>query len=202
MKLLIKLFTFAIIFSLNSVVEAQHKYSIHSEISTASMQNNKLSDGGGILFNLRRSITEKWGADVGFSFNQSINKVRSDDPSVIRNPDRIKEGYLHTSLDVFAGAVYHEKSESQLTFPVGAGLLIRSRSETFYDSDSEAILVQNRIVVSNPNYEKSIDYGLYLLISAQYASNEKWSFGIQSRHQYYTKGFSMFNLGISARHHF
>lgn len=202
MKNLLKLFTFAIIFSLNSVVEAQHKYSIHSEISISSMQNNKLSDGGGILFNLRRSITEKWGADVGFSFNQSLNTVRSDDPSVIRNPDRIKEGYLHTSLDVFAGAVFHNKSDDQLTFPVGAGLLMRSRSETFYDSDSEAILVQNRLVVSNPNYEQSIDYGLYLLISAQYAANERWSLALQTRAQYYDRGFSIFKMGLSGSYHF
>ncbi len=202
MKTLLTLFSFTLILSFNSVVEAQHKYSIHSEISISSMQNNKLSDGGGVLFNLRKSITERWGADVGFSFNQSLNKVRSDDPSVIRNPDRIKEGYLHTSLDVFAGAVFHDTSDGQLTFPVGAGLLMRSRSETFHDSDSEAFLVQSRLVVSNPNYEQSIDYGLYLLISAQYTQSEKWSFGIQSRHQFYTRGFSMFKLGLSARHHF
>ncbi|CAN5200295.1 hypothetical protein BH23BAC3_BH23BAC3_28600 [soil metagenome] len=202
MKIFFSAFCILLIGSAFSIANAQHKYSVHSEISIASMQNNKLSDGAGFLFNIRRSFSEKWGADVGFSFSQSLNKVRSDDPSVIRNPDRIKEGYLHTSLDVFAGAVFNDISDKQLTFPVGAGLLMRSRSETFYDSDSETILVQNRLVVSNPNYRQSIDFGLYLLISAQYSANEKWSFGIQSRHQFYTRGFSIFKLGLSARHHF
>lgn len=197
--------------SLAAELSAQNTHVIRFEMSAANMNTHSFLDGQKILIEYGRNLDPTTDFVAGFSLSRTINEVMSDDPAVVENPERIREGYNGSSLDIFSGFNISFWERRQLSLSGGIGFTGRVRSENYADPDSE-IDVQpvsmddsgNQIygVFTEVNYERSFDLGLYGNFTVGYNLKEQWKIAINNRYSFYTKGFSINSLGISGTYSF
>lgn len=188
-----------------STAHAQQDYSIKFELSAASM-NQQASSGTGrdILFEFGRSLNQLIDLNVGFSFSRNIYEIGSDSQEALSNPFALRRGFNVSSLDIFTGVKYSLFETSTFSLPLGAGISRRVRNETFIDQENGEVYIGDNsgLVLGEVKYQQSKDLGMYGSVSADYRAFERWSFGIQSRYQFYNEGFSIFKVGISTVHYF
>lgn len=180
-------------------------------MSVANLQNYQTMDGHKLLFEYRRDLKPSLDFIAGFSLSRSINEVMSDDPEVVDNPQKIREGYNGSSLDFFIGFNFDLLTDSNFSLPIGFGITPRLRTESYPDPEGEIDVELLRIdenderiyaVMTETIYIESYDLGFYGNISAGYHILDNWEINLQSRYQIYTEGFSVFSAGTGVRYLF
>lgn len=229
MKISNSLFVFltALLF-VPSLTLAQDNNAMRVEISASDLHEDGGLDGHKVLFEYERVTDSPFAINAGFSLSQSINEVKTTGydldreptevyPGEIIDPDvitEIREGYNISSLDFFVGLNYTlvKLNSSRFSMPAGIGLTPRMRTESYVDPDGELFTQgytdyrddgdHKYSVLTETTYTNSIDLGFYGSLSARYKLFDQWEVSLESRYQFYTKGFPVFSTGLSAHYHF
>lgn len=185
-------------------------YSVRFGIATANMHQNEALDGHAFMAAFSRSMSQV-NIEVGILFGRSMNEVLSTEQDIVNNPEKIREGYQISSMDFFSGVSYDAWNFSKFSFPIKVGLVSRIRTESYPDPEAETEVRFHTIdeegnrkftVMTEIIYTRSYELGLYTSLSANYRLNEQWKIALNNRYSFYTKGFSIYSLGISGIYSF
>lgn len=194
---------------LPSLMFAQNTISI--EISAADLHERSSVDSHKILFEYQRDINSSFAIQAGFSLSQSLKETKSTGfDSEQEAEERIRKGYNYSSFDFFAGLSYNFVQASDFSLPVSVGITPRVRTESYADPDGEIRVNPYTDLDGNRKYraltptvyKSPIDLGLFGSLSAGYQLWEDWKISIRSRYQFYTKGFSIFSIGVGGSFEF